>query len=68
MSKKKNFDGWIQDTTLVPLNANVQSDDLELNATVTKKGLPLGSGGSGILPIIYIKKMNEDFLNNYLYL
>ena len=52
----------------MPLNATVVSD-LELHTTRTKKGQASGSGGSGIVPIIYIrKKINDDFLNNYLYL
>ena len=45
----------MQYTTLVPLNANVLSD-LELNTTCMKKGQALGSGGSDIVPIIYIGK------------
>ena len=41
--------GWIQYTTWVPLNATVRSD------FVSKMRHAFGSGGSGIVPIIYIQ-------------
>ena len=50
-----NLAGLIQYTTWVLLNATVLSD-LELHTTGTKKGQALGSGGSGIVPVIYIQK------------
>ena len=51
----------------MPLNDTVLSD-LVIHTTGTKMGQASGSGGSGIVPIIYMQKINFDFFINYLYL